>query len=101
MVRVVRAVLRDLEEELREEEVGGSKEEKPEPCTAGSTKQTKVRPGAAKQLKEKPTIQAATTPEKAVPGEVCAGACVVVRVRDRYYGRYGTVIGKKGSYFWI
>jgi hypothetical protein len=100
MVRVVRAVLRDLEEELREEEAGGSKEEKPEPRTVGSNKQKKVMLGAAKQPKEEPAIQATTMPEKAAHGEVCAGARVVVKVRDRYYGRYGTVIGKKGNYFW-
>jgi hypothetical protein len=33
-------------------------------------------------------------------GQVQAGARIVVKVRDRYYGRYSTVIGKKGNYFW-
>jgi hypothetical protein len=84
MVRVVRSLLRDLEEEITEEErkdeeARRRKQERPEPTGVACNDDKEKRAGLC---------------------ELRTGVRVVVRVRDRYYGRHGTVMGKKGTYFW-
>jgi hypothetical protein len=103
MVRVVRSLLRDLEEELKEKEAGGDMQERPEPPGAAcrnKQRNTKLRTTHVKQPKERRATHDGAAWEGAAPCEVRTGAHVVVKVRDCYYGRHGTVMGKKGNYFW-
>jgi hypothetical protein len=103
MVRLVRSLLRDLEEELKEEEAGGRKQEMPESLgLAGDDNQKKAkrRKAQVEQATERLAKQAGATQEETGQCEVRTGARVMVKVRDRYYGRHGTVMGKKGNYFW-
>jgi hypothetical protein len=110
MIRALWALVHDLEEEIKkeerkEEEAGRHEREMPEPSgIACNDKQKKARAklqtAHGKQSRRSRANQDGTAREEATPGEVCTGARVVVKVRDRYYGRHGTVTGKKGNYFW-
>jgi hypothetical protein len=105
MVRVVRSLLHDLEEEIKEaeikeEEAHGCIQERPEPVVACNNTQRKARGKLQTSHVKLPKERRSKQDGKAAPCKVRTGVRVVVKVRDCYYGRHGTVMGKKGNYFW-
>jgi hypothetical protein len=106
MIRALWALVHDLEEEIKEEErkeeeAGRRKQERSEPCgVACNDKQRKARAKLQTAHGRSRAKQDGTTSGEITPGEVRTGARVLVKVQDCYYGRHGTVMGKKGNYFW-
>jgi uncharacterized Fe-S radical SAM superfamily protein PflX len=117
MMKAVRALLLRLEEELEaeleEEEVTENKvgidHKKEEEEDASDKKEaelklltTKVKSPTKKKGECVLTTRTAQVTARGgvVPGQVQVGARVVVKARDQYYGQYGTLIGKRGNYFW-
>jgi hypothetical protein len=110
MIRALWALMHELEEEIeeearKEEEAGRRERERLVPsgvaCNDGQKKaRAKLQTAHGEQAKRSRGKQDGATKEESTSREVCTGARVLVKVRDRYYGRHGTVMGKKGNYFW-
>jgi hypothetical protein len=110
MLRVLWALVHELEEEIeeearKEEEASSREQERPVPSGVAcnnrqKTARAKPQTVHGEQSKRSRVKQDGATNEESTPREVCTGARVVVKVRDHYYGRHGTVMGQKGNYFW-
>jgi hypothetical protein len=102
MIKEWRASLRELERALEEEE--GREQERVKAPEDGPKRRKGTK---GRQPEEEKAEAVVPTPSPVAKvggcgsaGQMRAGARVMVKVRDQYYGRYGTILCKKGNYFW-